>query len=260
MTWNPEDYAKHSGAQQSWAQDLIARLKLAGAEAVLDVGCGDGKITAELARAVPEGFVLGIDNSEDFIEYARSHYPPEQFPNLRFEVMDARRLACERHFDVIFSNAVLHWVDDHPAFLVGCARLLNPGGRLVVSCGGTGNASEITTVLDRLMQAPRWKPYFDDFAFPYYFYAPSDYEPWLTQAGFKVDRLELVEKDMIQPDPRALAGWIRTTWLRFIERVPEDRRESFIAAVVEGYLAQHPLDGEGCCHVKMVRLEFEVHR
>jgi trans-aconitate 2-methyltransferase len=128
MDWNPEDYAKNSGAQLVWAQELIARLTLGGSESLLDVGCGDGKITAEFARAVPDGFVLGVDSSPAFIEYARRHHPPAQHPNLQFLQMDARRLNADQRFDVIFSNATLHWVDDHRAFLEGCARLLSPPG------------------------------------------------------------------------------------------------------------------------------------
>ncbi|HEX2623263.1 MAG TPA: methyltransferase domain-containing protein, partial [Phototrophicaceae bacterium] len=70
MQWNPQDYAKNSGAQLGWARELITKLNLKGDEALLDVGCGDGKITAELARAVPDGFVLGVDSSPDFVAYA----------------------------------------------------------------------------------------------------------------------------------------------------------------------------------------------
>src|SRR5688572_15265992 len=140
MNWNPADYAKNSDAQLAWARELIGKLNLMGDESLLDVGCGDGKVTAELAKIAPNGFVLGVDSSPDFITYARQHYPPDVYPNLHFEQMDARHLHYSRLFNVIFSNAVLHWVDDHRAFLAGCARLLNPNGRLIISCGGAGNA------------------------------------------------------------------------------------------------------------------------
>src|SRR5689334_19838215 len=110
MEWDPEDYAKNSAAQLGWARELIARLQLRGDEALLDIGCGDGKVTAELAGAVPRGFVLGVDSSPAFVAYAREHYPATSYPNLAFAHMDARALAHERSFDAIFSNAALHWV------------------------------------------------------------------------------------------------------------------------------------------------------
>jgi trans-aconitate 2-methyltransferase len=260
MIWNPEDYAKNSKAQLVWAKELMDRLKLDGDEALLDVGCGDGKITAAFAEAVPAGFVLGVDNSPAFVDYARRHYPSSVYPNLRFERMDARELAYTRRFDIIFSNAVLHWVDDHRAFLQGCARLLKPHGRLIVSCGGAGNAADIIAVMEELIQEPRWAPFFADFPFPYAFYSPADYERWLPEAGLAASRLRLVEKDMTHQGQDGLAGWIRTTWLPYTQRVPEDAREDFIGECVRRYLRRNPLDDTGRSHVRMVRLEVQAHR
>jgi trans-aconitate methyltransferase len=257
--WNPEDYAKNSSAQLGWAKELIARLALRGDEALLDVGCGDGKITAEFAKSAPRGFVLGVDSSAAFIAYAREHYPPESYPNLRFAEMDARRLAYDRRFDIIFSNATLHWVDDHPAFLASGARLLNPGGKLIISCGGAGNAAEVVKTMERQIRLSRWAEYFRDFAFPYYFYAPSDYAPWLAAAGFTATRLALVEKDMTHTGRDGLAGWMRTTWMPYTHRVPEALREAFLYECVDDYLRAHSLDDEGRSHVRMVRLEVEAH-
>jgi len=258
MEWNPEAYAKSSSNQLAWARELIARLGLTGSEALLDVGCGDGKVTAEIAGAVPDGSVLGVDASGANVDYARAYFPPERYPNLRFEQMDARRLDTPRRFDVIFSNAVLHWVDDHPAFLAGCARLIRPGGRLVISCGGKGNAAGIHAAIDRVMAAPEWAGYFEGFPFPYHFYAPADYARWLPEAGFTVERAELVEKDMVHAGSDGLAAWLRTTWLPYTSRVPAEKREAFIAACVASYLADHPLDESGQCHVRMIRLEVEA--
>jgi trans-aconitate 2-methyltransferase len=258
LTWDPEEYARHSSAQLGWAQELTARLALQGSEALLDVGCGDGKMTAALSRALSGGFVLGVDSSPAFIAYARSHYPQAEYPNLRFEQMDARNLSYGRRFDVIFSNAVLHWVDDHPAFLAGCARLLRARGRLSLSCGGAGNAAEIIAVLEELIRQPPWAPCFTGFGFPYFFYSPEDYAGWLPAAGFEPLRLALVEKDMQHSGRAGLAGWIRTTWLPYTQRVPQAQRQAFIFSLVEAYLARQPLDAAGQCHVRMVRLEVEA--
>src|SRR6185369_16898725 len=79
MIWNPKDYARNSSAQLVWARELISRMSFAGSETVLDVGCGDGRISAEFARALPRGYVLGVDSSPEFIAYACAHYPKALF-------------------------------------------------------------------------------------------------------------------------------------------------------------------------------------
>ena len=155
VRWNPAEYAAHSAVQQSWAHEVIARLQLRGDEHLLDVGCGDGKVTAELARALPHGSVTGADASPQMIEFAKKCFSATEFSNLRFRVMDARKIKFDRQFDLVFSNAALHWVDDHETILRGAAAVLKTGGRLVVSCGGKGNAHEVFLALRPEMRLKR---------------------------------------------------------------------------------------------------------
>src|SRR5277367_571270 len=143
VKWNPADYAANAVVQQTWARELIAKLNLRGDEHILDVGCGDGKVTAELARTLPRGSVTGMDASPQMIEFARKTFPTRKFPNLIFRVVDARKIKFERQFDLVFSNAALHWVDDHRAVLRGAAAVLKSGGRLAISSGGKGNAGDV---------------------------------------------------------------------------------------------------------------------
>ncbi|MEX0268803.1 trans-aconitate 2-methyltransferase [Leptolyngbyaceae cyanobacterium UHCC 1019] len=258
LQWNAEDYAKSSSAQTAWAHELITKLKFSGNETVLDVGCGDGKMTAELARRLPNGFVLGIDSSTEMVDFAAAEHLQPAIANLQFVCMDARKIESNRTFDVVFSNAVLHWVDDHPAFLRGASQVLRSSGKLVISCGGKGNADDVVRVFEALIQQSTWQPYFTNFQFPYFFYSPDKYGAWLPEFDFQPVRLELVPKDMTHLGKEGLASWIRTTWMPYIHRVPEVRREELIAEFLECYLDQHPLDRQGNSHVKMVRLEVEA--
>jgi trans-aconitate methyltransferase len=258
VLWNPSDYAAHSSQQQSWARELIARLHLRGDERILDVGCGDGKVTAEIARALPRGAATGIDASPQMIEFAQRTFPPNQAPNLNFQVMDARQIRFEPVFDLVFSNAALHWVSDHQAFLRGAAGGLRSGGRLVVSCGGQGNAQDIFVALRPEMRLARWREFFRKMETPYFFYAPADYEQWLPRFGFQARRVQLATKDAVYDGREGFAAVLRTTWLPYTQRVPEALREEFIAAVVERYVTKHPPDPEGRVHVRMVRLEIEA--
>ncbi len=91
-TWNPAEYARSSAAQLKWANELMSRLALKGNEALLDLGCGDGKITAALAQAVPRGRVVGIDNSAEMIRYAQAQYAAARYPTLVFRVLDVTEL------------------------------------------------------------------------------------------------------------------------------------------------------------------------
>ena len=217
MQWNPQDYAKNSEGQLQWARELRSRLSLNGSESVLDVGCGDGKITADFAQALAHGQVIGIDRSPEMIAYASVTY---SIQNLSFACVDARSLTFSNQFDLIFSNAVLHWVDNHPAFLQGASRALKSNGRLITSCGGAGDAIDILAAFAETVTHDPWCAYFPTFHNPYYFYSTAEYEPWLKAAGLTIDRLELVPKDMTHSGEAGLAGWLRTAWIPFTQSVP----------------------------------------
>jgi len=262
--WDSEDYEKHSAAQQQWARELIAKLSLHGSETVLDIGCGDGKVTAEIAHLLERGSLVGIDSSASMIELARKRFPAGTHANLTFTLLDAARMSSEpsfaSYFDVVFSNAALHWVKDHRPVVDGIASCLKPGGRILLQMGGKGNARTMVEVIDALGQEPRFAPYFENFEFPYGFLGIEVYTKLLTNAGFTGHRVELIDKDMIHDGKAGLSGWIRTTWLPYTERVPEELRDEYIDRIATRYLERVPLDGEGKAHVDMVRLEVEARK
>lgn len=259
VKWDAADYHKHSSAQQEWARELIGKLSLTGSEHVLDVGCGDGKITAEIVGLVPDGSVVGVDTSEEMVRFAAETFPPQQWPNLSFRVMDASRLTFDREFDVVFSNATLHWVLDHGPVLRGIFRALKPGGRCLLQMAGKGNAQRFfETVLSAGPVVDKWGGYFADLSFPYGFYSPEEYTPWLQAAGLSPVRVELFPRDMTQQGAEGLAGWMRTTWLPYTQRIPEAEREQFVTDAVAHYVSCYPPDDQGLVHVPMSRLEVEA--
>lgn len=257
--WNARDYAQHSSAQLQWAEELIPKLGLQGHESVLDLGCGDGRITALIAAQLPRGSALGIDLSPEMIHLASTQFPPSAHPNLSFAQMDVRRIALDRYFDLAFSNAALHWVADHGAVLRGVRACLWPRGRILFQMGGRGNAAAVFTALEEVLARPEWADHFRNFANPYSFCGPEQYQDWLPQAQFRPLRVELIPKDMQHPDRAGLRGWLRTTWFPYTDRLPADQREAFLGEVVAAYLAAHPADRAGRTHVAMVRLEAEAH-
>jgi len=253
--WDPEEYKNSSSAQQKWAGELISKIGIRGNERVLDIGSGDGKITAELARLVSKGFVLGIDNSEEMVRFAQSKFPESSHPNLLFQVGDACNLQFEEEFDIVVSFAALHWVLDHGPVLAGIRRSLKPGGKAFIQFGGKGNAAEALGIADEMITEDRWKRYFEGFSFRYGFFGPEEYRAWLDQAGLAAKRVELIPKDMQVLGKEGLASWIKSTWLPYSMRVPENLRQDFIDEIAERYVQSHPPDGDGTVHVQMVRLE-----
>jgi trans-aconitate 2-methyltransferase len=260
FTWNPADYNKCSPVQQVWAQELIAKLGLLGYEHVIDIGCGDGKVTAAIASTVPKGTVTGIDNSPEMIGFARQHFPDTHHHNLTFIQMDARHLTFFEEFDRVFSNATLHWLSDHRPVLEGIECCLVKGGRVVLQMGGKGNADQVLSVLGVMLDNRRWRKYFDNFSFTYGFFGTTEYRQLLVDVGLVPVRVELIPKDMAYPNRVDFAGWIRTTWLPWLSRLPESEKRVFIDALIDEYLTKHPADPDGVIHISMMRLEVEAKK
>lgn len=257
-SWNSNDYLKHSSAQYEWAQELIEKLYLKGKESVIDIGCGDGKITALISSHLKNGNIIGIDSSADMITLAQKNFPLTKYPNLSFVLLDAININFKNRFDIAFSNATLHWVKDQLAVLKGVKKSLKNSGRILFQMGGEGNAQDIIATVDKLIKDKEWRIYFNNFSFPYTFCSPDEYSQLLTDAGLSPKRLELIPKDMVQKGKEGLAGWIRTTWLPYTERIPENKREIFIDDIINLYNKSFSIDNNGLFHVKMVRLEVEA--
>ena len=253
QNWNAKDYAKHSKGQELWAKELIDKLNLEGDENILDLGCGDGKVTNLLAQ-VTKGKVVGVDKSETMVKLAQKSYD-----HIAFQSMDATALTFENAFDLVFSNAVLHWVHDHKAVIQGIYRALKKEGKILLQFGGYGNAKEILSVMDAFI-VKEYAHYFKGFEFSYSFPHSDVYEALLAKQGFKNIDVKLIEKDMVHENIEAFKGWIRTTWFPYTDVLPENMRESFIDAFVTEYLLVIPLDVEGWVHVDMVRLEVRAVR
>jgi trans-aconitate 2-methyltransferase len=194
------------------------------------------------------------------IKLAKSIFLNRQYTNLTFELMDARKIAFESQFDIAFSNAALHWIVDQKAILLGVQRSLKTQGRILFQMAGKGNAQAILNILDDLLAMPQWESYFDDFTFPYAFLSPEMYRLMLLEAGLTPLRVELLPKEMKFAGAEGLEGWVRTTWLPFTERLPVERRDSFVGEIVNRYLEFHPVDATGVVHLDMIRLEAEAQK
>src|SRR5260370_37925649 len=165
--WNAAEYYRRSSLQEAMAQEVLALLDLKGSERILDVGCGDGKITAEIASRAPRGWVVGVDPSRDMISFAQRHFDPATRPNLRFEVADARCLPFQDEFDLVVSFNALHWIPEQDAALSSIHSALISGGRAQLRLVAAGARKSLENIVEETRRTSKWSAYFRDFHDPY---------------------------------------------------------------------------------------------
>ena len=258
FSWNPEDYRNSSPAQKMWAEELVRKLELTGNERVLDIGCGDGSVTAAIAQNLPGGRAVGIDSSPDMIRFAGEHFPATLYPNLSYRRIPAESLDYREEFDIVFSNAALHWISDHRPVLAGIGRALVPGGRMLVQMGGRGNAAQVFKAIDELIENEPWGRYFSGFSFRYGFFDDSEYRPLIRAAGLRPVRADLITERYGISIPRRVCRMDPDDLAPMDCRVPEHERPVFINALVDRFCTMFPPDAAGTIHVGMVRLEVEA--
>jgi trans-aconitate methyltransferase len=186
------------------------------------------------------------------ISFARRKH--SSFSNLRFEQGDALDLRFHEEFDIVVSFACLHWIRDHLSVLRGICRSLVPGGRMLIQCGGRGNAAQLLDVTSEVIREERFASYFKDFEFPYFFYTPEDYERWIPAAGLHTVSVRLIPRDMVHSGRDALEGFLRSTWLPYLQRIPAELRHDFVREIAGRYIDRHP-SPDGMIHVRMMRLQ-----
>jgi trans-aconitate methyltransferase len=223
-------YEQASQCQQEWGIEIVEALALRGDERILDLGCGTGVVTRALADRVPRGFVLGIDNSRSMLEVASAH----KRTNLEFALLDITELLFEAEFEVIFSNATLHWIADHEQLLKKLYRALLPGGFLRLQFGGAGNVATLIEVLRHVMGDPVYARWFDNFRWPWYMPQLEEYERLLAHSDFKRYRIWGEQKDRYFTDKESFMRMIEEPGLvPFLVPLPEALKQSFRETVLE---------------------------
>ncbi len=229
LGFDGEKYRQASTHQKEWGAKLIAELKLTGDEHVLDLGSGDGALTAQLAGLVPQGLVLGVDFSPSMIEAARHHASP----NLQFELLDINQLGYEEMFDAVFSNSTLHWIKDHRNLYIRVFRALKPGGILRFNFAADGNCSTFNRVVQEVMALEPYTAAFRQFEWPWYMPDPNDYRALLNKFPFQELKVWGENADRFFPDAETMIHWIdQPSLVPFLPPLVPAERGSFRGEVV----------------------------
>ena len=233
--WNAREYdAKHAFVYEK-AKGLVDLLAPKSGERILDLGCGTGVLTAEIAGR--GATVLGIDRSPEMVAQAKS-----KFPALKFEVVDATKMEFDGEFDAVFSNAVLHWIPEAERVVSGIARALKPGGRFVAEFGGKGNIQILVKAFHQAFVALGMSE--PAGVSPWFYPGIAEYAALLEKHGLEVRSAALFERPTVLEDGgKGLENWIRVFRQTFLEKMGEEAAAKWIHEVERQCRAELFQDG-----------------
>jgi SAM-dependent methyltransferase len=243
--WTASDYAKNGRFVQELAGPIFHMLEAKPGERILDLGCGDGALTAEI-RALGAD-VIGVDLSEEQLAVAR-------MKGLAVRKVDGHALDFVSEFDAVFSNAALHWMRKPNLVIAGVGRALRSGGRVVGELGGPGNVAAIGTAIRAVGARRSADP---ALTAPWFFPTPEEYGRLLTEGGFTVKDIALVPRPT--PLKTGMEGWLRTFGRSFFDQFPEPERSEVVGEVLE-LLRPALCDTDGRWTADHVRLRFHAVR
>lgn len=241
QTWSAQDYAENAAFVPAYGGEVLHLLDLQPGDRVLDLGCGDGALTREIAGR--GAAVLGVDSSAELLEAARARGVPTQR-------MDGQALSFEAEFDAVFTNAALHWMRDHDAVVQGVRCALRPGGRFVGEFGGHGNVAAIVTALVAVLDR---KGLNGAVRIPWTFPTAQEWQERLERHGFEVQLATLIPRPT--PLPTGMEGWLATFANPFVSDLGCAEREAVLAEAIR-LLAPALRTQDGSWTADYVRLRF----
>jgi trans-aconitate methyltransferase len=242
QSWSAADYDAHARFVSDLAGPVLDWLNARPGERILDLGCGDGAVTAALQALGAE--MVGVDTSEALLAAARAR-------GLDVRRMDGQALAFGPQFDAVFSNAALHWMTKPEAVIAGVYRALKPGGRFVAEFGGHGNVAAIVTAMRATARRIGGE---EELAGPWFFPTPEVYADMLQESGFTVRRIGLFPRPT--PLRTGMKEWLKVFRRPFFEQYGE--RMDAVLAEVEDLLRPVLCDARGNWTADYVRIRVEA--
>jgi trans-aconitate methyltransferase len=220
--WNASLYDEKHSFVWKMAAGLLELLDPKPGERILDIGCGTGHLTAQIAASGAQ--VTGIDSSPEMIRQARAAHP-----SIHFEVSDARALSFHQEFDAVFSNATLHWIPE-PERVASCiSSALRTGGRFVAEFGGKGNVASLVAAFSRAWHKLSLP---EPFSNPWYYPSLAQYADLLESYGFEVTYGILFDRPTpLEDGDRGLCNWLEMFGGTITAKAPADLRDKLVHEV-----------------------------
>ena len=245
--WDADLYDDRHAFVWRHGASLVELLDPKSGERILDLGCGTGHLTAQIAAGGAN--VVGLDHSADMLTEARDAYP-----GLEFVQGDARDFTFPEPFDAVFSNAVLHWIKPPEAAARCVYNALRPGGRFVAELGGYGNVRRVEAAMRVALEITGVR----SGGSPMYFPRLSEYATVLEKAGLEVRSALLFDRPTPLEGEAGFVNWVKMFGRWALESVPEDRREDFLRAAEDA--ARPRLYGAGGWFADYRRLRVVAYR
>lgn len=227
---------------------------LKGNESVLDLGCGDGILTKQIADLVVKGSVLGIDSSDGMISVAKEL----EAENLSFKKMDIDLLNFKEEYDLIFSNAALHWVKDHRKLLNNCYVALKNNGTIRFNFASHGNCSNFNEVVKKTILDQKYNKYFKTFEWPWYMPMIKDYKEMLVQTEFEEVKIWEENADRYFDNQEELIKWIeQPSIVPFLKLVDEKDKGYFKNEIIQKII-NRTLKEDGRCFETFRRINVQA--
>jgi trans-aconitate 2-methyltransferase len=238
--WDAETYERMDTPMRRWAQAVIDDLGLAGDETVLDAGCGSGSVTFDLLERLPQGKVYAVDSSPQMIQQLESGLTERGIPNVTPLLASLTDFTLPEPVDVVFSNAVFHWIKDDDA-LFGClARNTKPGGRLRAQCGGAGNIARLTEAAHVIEAREPYSDHIPEPTEPRKYRTPAQLIEAMSRNGWRDVRASLFESPAAFNDEAEAVVYLRTVILQQqVAALPNGLGDQFLRDVIAEVQRRH---------------------
>jgi len=238
--WNAEVYDRIGTPMRGWAQAVIEDLGLRGDEVVLDAGCGSGSVTFDLLQKLPRGKIYALDFSPEMIEKLTASIKERGITNVTPMQADLTDFRLPEPVDVVFSNAVLHWISDDDALFGSLLRATKPGGQLRAQCGGGHIYRRLMPIVDSIRQQDDFLAYLGDYCDGKNYRTPDIAVEAMKRAGWMDARASTFDAPVTFENEDEAALYLRTIILRdHVSKLPEELHEPYVRAVIREDIARN---------------------